>query len=146
VTAESALGGDPARADTRIVALDDPELQTAMARYAQRDRPGPVHIVFTMLLLAAHLVVFVVSLYAIALSAMWFDNCAYVACGDDQWINRAMEVMLVAGGSLLVLDVVATSWLLIKSRKALWVPMSGCLAQLALTVLAGVMVHLAGPL
>lgn len=128
------------------MALDDPELQAATTRYAQRNRPGAVAVVFTLLLLGVHLALLLVTIYAIALSAMWFDNCAYVACGDDQWINRAMEMMLIAGGLLLVVDAVVTIWFTITSRRALWMPSLGCLGQVALTIGAFHMVSLAGPL
>jgi hypothetical protein len=137
---ELPLGGVRSAPDTRAVATDDPELQAAMARYAERDRPGPFHVVFTVLLLGVHLILLLVALYVVAMSAMWTDNCAYVACGDDQWINRAMEMMLAVGGALLVIDAVA------KARKAMWVPLLGCAAQVGISVLAAYMISLAGPL
>lgn len=99
----------------------------------------------TLVLLVLHACLYGVSLLVVGLLVMVTDPCGYQKCGDPAWLNRAMTLQSWGGGVLLLVDVVAASYLLAKRRRAFVVPIVGCLAQVVLTVAAVAMEFQAGP-
>ncbi|BBY28173.1 hypothetical protein [Mycolicibacterium sediminis] len=76
---------------------------------------------------------------------MSIDNCAYVDCGDEAWIGRAMWT---AVGSIPVgvFFVGLAIYYLARRRVAFWAPLLGCVIQLTMLWGAYAMADLAGPI
>lgn len=77
---------------------------------------------------------------------MGTDPCAYVACGDEQWVVRAVHLAWFGGAFAVIVDVAVTVTLLSKRRVAFYVPIVGCLAQLGIGWLVLHMASWSGPL
>jgi hypothetical protein len=127
------------------VGTDDGEPQAAVAHFAQPARPGPAHIAITLVLLVLHFILTQVSLGVVGLSVMSTDSCAYVACGDQRWVNRAVALTIYGGGALLLGSVIIAVWRLVKGRKAIGVAVTGCVLQVFLAFIALMTMGLAGP-
>jgi len=102
-------------------------------------------VIGTIVLLSAHFVLFGATLFLVGLLVMNTDACAAQKCGDQAWLDRAMNLALWAGGALLFVDVLVTVIRLVRRRVAWIVPLIGCIAQLALAFGAAAMESLAGP-
>jgi hypothetical protein len=81
--------------------------------------------------------------FAIAMST---DACAYQDCGDQAWVNHALNLLLPVGGLLFLIDLGVSIVLLAKVRRAWFVPVTGCLTHVVFLLIALKMVSLAGPL
>ncbi|GAB4964209.1 hypothetical protein MAHJHV54_32850 [Mycobacterium avium subsp. hominissuis] len=81
----------------------------------------------------------------LGLLVMSTDPCGYQKCGDPAWIDRAMNLNIWAGAALLVIDIAVAVVLLVRRKRAFFVPIIGCLAQVALAVAAAAMELRAGP-
>jgi hypothetical protein len=73
------------------------------------------------------------------------DPCGYQKCGDPAWIDRAMNLGTWGGAALLLIDIVVAVALLVRQKRAFFVPIIGCLAQVALAIAAVAMELQAGP-
>jgi predicted RND superfamily exporter protein len=73
------------------------------------------------------------------------DPCGSRKCGDPAWIDRAMNLGTWGGAALLVVDIVVAVYLLVRRRRAFFVPLIGCIAQVALVLGAVAMELQAGP-
>ena len=98
-----------------------------------------------MALLVVHFLFFGGTITVLGLLVMSTDPCGYQKCGDPAWLDRAMNLALWSGGAFLLGDVVVTVIRLVRKRVAWFVPLMGCIAQLALAVGAAAMESLAGP-
>jgi hypothetical protein len=103
-------------------------------------------VVGALVLLAVHfLLAASLALYAPFL-AMGTDACAYQACGDEHWITWAIDTAWGASALALVVDATLVCVMLARHRRAWWVPVVGCLAQVGLWVAVFQMASLAGPI
>jgi hypothetical protein len=73
------------------------------------------------------------------------DNCAYVDCGDEKWITWAMALIVVANVVAAVFSAGGV-YLLARQRIAFWLPLLGCLAQVAIIAAAWWLAAKAGPI
>ncbi|MCV7278835.1 hypothetical protein H7J88_04135 [Mycolicibacterium flavescens] len=87
---------------------------------------------------------FVAFLSFIALP-MSTDNCAYVDCGDEDWIRYAMATVALTGPLGLVFLGVA-AYLLSTRKVAFWAPLTGGIAQVVAIAIAWIMAGWAGPI
>ncbi|WP_135453159.1 hypothetical protein [Mycobacterium sp. DL99] len=86
-----------------------------------------------------------VALTSFMVFPMSIDNCAYVECGDEKWINYAMWTALatmVPAGLFFCVGVIQ----LARNRIGFWWPLIGILAQGAILGAAWRMASLAGPI
>lgn len=97
------------------------------------------------MLLVVHGGLFAATYVLLGLLVMSTDPCGYQKCGDPAWIDRAMNLNIWAGAALLVLDIAVAVVLLVRRKRAFFVPIIGCLAQVALAVAAAAMELRAGP-
>ena len=81
----------------------------------------------------------------LGLLVMGTDSCGYQRCGDQAWIDRAMWLGLGAGAAIFITDLVVAVSRLARHRVAFFIPIIGCVAQLALAIGAAAMELLAGP-
>ena len=105
----------------------------------------PADIAATLVLLIVHGALFGATLVLLGLLVMVTDACGSVKCGDPAWIDRAMRLGMWGGASILIADFVVAVYLLIRRRVAIFVPIIGCVAQVALGIGAAVMEFQAGP-
>jgi len=127
------------------VPIDDPTAQDAATTTAEGRRASTADIVATLVLLVIHGGLYGATFVALGLLVMSTDPCSYQKCGDPAWIDRAMNLGTWGGAALLVADVVVAVYLLVRGRRAFFVPIIGCLAQVALAALAVAMELRAGP-
>lgn len=97
------------------------------------------------MLLVVHGGLFAATYVLLGLLVMSTDPCGYQKCGDPAWIDRAMNLNIWAGATLLVIDIAVAVVLLVRRKRAFFVPIIGCLAQVALAVAAAAMELRAGP-
>lgn len=116
---------------------------------SQLDEPRrsiPADVIVAIPLLVVHVgLALLMALVAPAL-AMGTDACAYQACGDEKWVVRAVYLTWAGGALAVIIDIAVTSLLLGKHRIAFWVPIVGCLLQLALGQAVLHMASLSGPI
>ncbi|UMB69564.1 hypothetical protein [Mycobacterium paraterrae] len=86
------------------------------------------------------------TLMVLGLLVMGTDACAYQACGDPAWLNRAIWVDSVGGGVLLVSTAALTLLRIVRNRTAWFIPVVGYLLQLALGLACWLMEMQAGPI
>ena len=125
---------------------DDPAMTDSPAapdRRARRRRATDITV--TVVLLLIHGVLFGATVAVLSLLVMDTDSCAYRACGDPAWIDRAMGLGLGVGAVVFVGDLITAIWRLARHRLTFFVPLIGCAAQLGLGVGAALMESLAGP-
>jgi hypothetical protein len=105
-----------------------------------------VDVVAAFVLVFGQLVLYCGSFMALGLMVMGTDSCAYEACGDQAWLNRAMHFAGWGGAGLLVVTVIITLLQIVRHRVAWFVPAIGCVAQLGLGFACAAMEMQAGPL
>jgi Family of unknown function (DUF6264) len=128
------------------VPTDDPaprEAQTAPPLGRQGSHPADI--AATILLLFAHVALFGATVVLLSLLVMGTDPCGYVKCGDPAWIDRAMNLAMWAGIGVFLVVLVVAVIRLARHRLAFWVPLLGCVAQVALAIAAAAMESMAGP-
>ncbi|MCA2232144.1 DUF6264 family protein [Mycobacterium intracellulare] len=125
--------------------MDDPTAQDAATTTTEGRRASTADIVATLVLLVIHGGLYGATFVVLGLLVMSTDPCSYQKCGDPAWIDRAMNLGTWGGAALLVADVVVAVYLLVRGRRAFFVPIIGCLAQVALAALAVAMELRAGP-
>jgi hypothetical protein len=126
------------------VPIDEPAAQ----HVAATDSPGrshPADIVATLILLVVHGCLFGATFALLGLLVMSTDPCGPVKCGDPAWIDRAMALGTWGGAALLLIDIVVAVYLLVRRQRAFFVPILGCVAQVALVIAAVSMELQAGP-
>lgn len=110
--------------------------------YQQR-RTGNILATVALLLVHAGLAAYLLFLnLGIAMST---DPCAYVECGDEQWIWVAMFLATWVNGAVLFIDIAVSIVFLTKRRIAAVVPVIGCIGHLALIGAAIAVASMAGP-
>jgi hypothetical protein len=110
----------------------------------QRGRPADI--AATLVLLIVHGLLLGATVVLLGLFVMGTDPCGHVRCGDDPaWADRAMMLGLWGGAAVLIADFAVAVYLLMRRRTACYVPIIGCVAQVALTIGAAAMESLAGP-
>jgi sterol desaturase/sphingolipid hydroxylase (fatty acid hydroxylase superfamily) len=121
----------------------------ALAKYNRR---GPssrgsraADIAVTIVLLMVHAFLLAATVALLGLLVMGTDSCGYQRCGDQAWIDRAMWLGLGAGAAIFITDLVVAVSRLARHRVAFFIPIIGCVAQLALAIGAAAMELLAGP-
>ncbi|ANR92403.1 MULTISPECIES: DUF6264 family protein [Mycobacterium avium complex (MAC)] len=122
--------------------IDDP---TTSPRTGDVATTNTADLVATLVLLVVHGGLFAATYVLLGLLVMSTDPCGYQKCGDPAWIDRAMNLNIWAGAALLVLDIAVAVVLLVRRKRAFFVPIIGCLAQVALAVAAAAMELRAGP-
>jgi hypothetical protein len=128
------------------VSTNDPATQHGSDPDASHSRGRQLaDVVASMALLVVHFLFFGGTITVLGLLVMSTDPCGYQKCGDPAWLDRAMNLALWSGGAFLLGDVVVTVIRLVRKRVAWFVPLIGCIAQLALAVGAAAMESLAGP-
>jgi hypothetical protein len=105
----------------------------------------PANVAATVILLLVHGFLLAATVVLLGLFVMGTDPCGSVKCGDPAWIDRAMMLGIWVGAAVLVADVAVAVFLLIRRRTAFFVPIIGCVAQVALAIGAAAMESLAGP-
>ncbi|HEY2501074.1 MAG TPA: hypothetical protein VGI68_06555, partial [Mycobacterium sp.] len=81
----------------------------------------------------------------LGLLVMGTDPCGSVKCGDPAWIDRAMRLGIWGGAAILIADFAVAVYLPVRRRVAYFVPILGCVAQVALGIGAAALESLAGP-
>jgi hypothetical protein len=99
----------------------------------------------TLVLLIVHGLLLGTTAVLLGLLVMVTDPCGSVKCGDPAWIDRAMKLGIWGGAAVLIADFAVAGYLLARRKVAFFVPIIGCVAQLALGIGAGAMEWLAGP-
>jgi hypothetical protein len=127
------------------VPIDDPTAQDAATTTTEGRRASTADIVATLVLLVIHGGLYGATFVVLGLLVMSTDPCSYQKCGDPAWIDRAMNVGTWGGAAVLVVDVVVAVYLLVRKRRAFFVPIIGCVAQVALAAAAAAMELRAGP-
>ncbi len=126
--------------------IDEPATQdVATTNPAVGQRSNTVDIVATLILLVIHGGLYGATFVVLGLLVMSTDPCGYQKCGDPAWIDRAMNLGIWGGAALLVIDIVIAVYLLVRQKRAFFVPIIGCLAQVALAIGAVAMELQAGP-
>ncbi|OBB88588.1 hypothetical protein A5760_24455 [Mycobacterium colombiense] len=108
-------------------------------------RGSTADIVATSVLLVIHGGLYAASFVLLGLLVMTTDPCGSRKCGDPAWIDRAMNLGTWGGAALLVVDIVVAVYFLVRQRRAFFVPLIGCVAQVALALGAVAMELQAGP-
>ena len=108
-------------------------------------RSRPADIAATLLVLLVHGFLLGATVVVLGLLVMGTDPCGSVKCGDPAWVDRAMMLGLWGGAAVLIADFAVAVYLLTRHRTAFYVPIIGCVAQVALTIGAAAMESLAGP-
>nr|WP_255309305.1 DUF6264 family protein [Mycobacterium malmoense] len=125
---------------------DDDEMQAAVAAYSGKsERNLAVDGTATVVLLAVHAFLIAVTIGLLGLFVMGTDPCGYQKCGDPAWIDRAMFLGIGGGAVVFVAALIVAIRRLARRRTAFFVPLLGCVAQVALAVGAAAMETLAGP-
>jgi Family of unknown function (DUF6264) len=128
------------------VSINDPAAPQATAPDADHSGGRQLaDVLATVALLVVHFLLFGATITLLGLLVMGTDSCGYQKCGDPAWLDRAINVGLWAGGAILFADVVVTVIRLVRKRVAWFVPLIGCIAQLALGFGAAAMESMAGP-
>ena len=128
--------------DNAPVSIDD---SGRTAPQPPQPRGQAPNIAATVVLLLVHGGLYAASLVLLGLLVMVTDPCGSVTCGDPAWADRAGWLGLWGGGAVLVADVVVAVFLLARRRMAFFVPIIGCVAQVALAIGAAAMEWQAGP-
>jgi hypothetical protein len=128
-----------------VTMSDDPTVQPAPQTVRIRGGHRVADHVATAMLLIAHLGLYCASFMMLGLMVMSTDACAYQKCGDEAWLWRAMHLAGWGGAALLAVDVTVTLWRLVRQRVAWFIPLLGCIAQLALALGCFGMEMKAGP-
>ena len=105
----------------------------------------PADVAATIVLLIVHGSLLGATAVLLGLFVMVTDPCGSVRCGDPAWIDRAMMLGVWSGVAVLVADLAVAVYLLARRRTAFFVPIIGCVAQVALAVGAAAMEWMAGP-
>ncbi len=128
------------------MATDDNETHSAVAAYSEKDeRNLAVDRTATMVLLAVQAFLVAATIGLLSLFVMGTDPCGYRKCGDPAWIDRAMLLGLGGGGIVFVTALILAVRRLSRRRTAFFVPLLGCVAQVAMATGAAAMETLAGP-
>lgn len=126
--------------------IDEPAASgAATAKTTESRRGGTADIVATSVLLVVHGGLYAASFAVLGLLVMTTDACGSRKCGDPAWIDRAMNLGTWGGAALLVVDIVVAVYFLVRQRRAFFVPLIGCIAQVALVLGAVAMEAQAGP-
>lgn len=129
-----------------MVPIDDPAAQGAATTHPPGGgRANPADLVATLVLLIIHGGLYAATFVVLGLLVMSTDPCGSRKCGDPAWIDRAMNLGTWGGAAILVVDVVVAASLLARRKRAFFVPIIGCLAQIALAIAAAAMELQAGP-
>jgi hypothetical protein len=129
-----------------VCVFNDPAVQRPLAQNSGRSSGRQLaDVLGTIVLLVAHFAFFTATFVMLGLMVMITDSCGYQKCGDPVWLDRAMNLSLWGGGVILFADVVIMVIRLVRQRVAWFVPLIGCIAQLALAFGAAAMESLAGP-
>ena len=118
-------------------------MPTADTPPGQRGRPADI--AATVVLLIVHGLLLGATVVLLGLFVMGTDPCGSVKCGDPAWVDRAMMLGLWGGAAVLIADFAVAVYLLMRRRTAFYVPIIGCVAQVALTIGAAAMESRAGP-
>lgn len=105
----------------------------------------PADVAATIVLLIVHGALLGATVVLLGLFVMVTDPCGSVRCGDPAWIDRAMMLGVWGGVAVLIADLAVAVYLLARRRPAFFVPIIGCVAQVALAVGAAAMEWMAGP-
>jgi hypothetical protein len=100
----------------------------------------------TAVLAIGHFGLYAASFMWLGLMVMGTDACAYQKCGDEAWLWRAIHLNGWGGAALLAVDFALTCWRLVLNRIAWFVPLLGCIAQLALALGCVALETRAGPI
>nr|WP_197694169.1 DUF6264 family protein [Mycobacterium sp. 852002-40037_SCH5390672] len=126
--------------------MDDPAAHgVATTNTSGTQRSNTADIVATLVLLVIHAGLYGATFVLLGLLVMSTDPCGYRKCGDPAWIDRAMNLGTWGGAALLLVDIVVAVYLLVRQKRAFFVPIIGCIAQVALAIAAVAMELQAGP-
>jgi hypothetical protein len=120
-------------------------LGTVTSHNRQGKSGRAVDVTMTIVLLVVHAFLFVVTMFVLGMLVMGTDPCGSQTCGDPGWVDRAIGLGFWGGIAIFVADLVVTVFRLARHRTAFFVPLIGCVAQLALGIGAAAMELLAGP-
>lgn len=126
--------------------IDEPAAPgAATTKTTASPRASTADILATSVLLVIHGGLYAASFVLLGLMVMTTDPCGSRQCGDPAWIDRAMNLGTWGGAALLVVDIVVAVYFLVRQRRAFFVPLIGCVAQVALALGAVAMELQAGP-
>lgn len=127
------------------MASNDPQDALAQNTTGRTRNSQHADVVATIVLLTVHFFFFGATVTLLGLLVMTTDPCADQKCGDPAWLDRAINLGLWGGGAILLADAVVSLIRLVRQRVAWFVPVIGCVAQLALAFGAAAMEMQAGP-
>lgn len=108
-------------------------------------RTHVLDVVVSILLVVVHTTMaLLIAFFSLGL-AMGLDACAYQACGDEQWVVRAIALAFGGGAVAVFVDVGLTGLLLAKHRIAFYVPIMFCALQFGIGWLTLQVASWAGP-
>jgi hypothetical protein len=81
-----------------VCVSNDPAVQHQSAQNSGRQLAD---VIGTIVLLAAHFLLFGATIVLLGRLVMMTDPCGYQKCGDPAWLDRAMNLNLWAGGAIL---------------------------------------------
>ncbi|KBZ64449.1 hypothetical protein ACRU13_07635 [Mycobacterium colombiense] len=126
--------------------IDEPAAAgVATTQTTTSPRASTADIAATAVLLVIHGGLYAASFVLLGLLVMTTDPCGSRRCGDPAWIDRAMNLGTWGGAALLVADIVVAVYFLVRRKRAFFVPLIGCIAQVALALAAVAMELQAGP-
>nr|WP_199778542.1 hypothetical protein [Mycobacterium colombiense] len=126
--------------------MDEPAAAgVATTQTTTSPRASTADIAATAVLLVIHGGLYAASFVLLGLLVMTTDPCGSRRCGDPAWIDRAMNLGTWGGAALLVADIVVAVYFLVRRKRAFFVPLIGCIAQVALALAAVAMELQAGP-
>jgi hypothetical protein len=125
---------------------EDALAEDALAHNTSGARNSRLASVVASILLTVHVLLFGATIMMVGLLVMITAPCSGPQrCRDPAWIDRALTLSLWAGGAMLFADLAVAVLRLARQRVAWFVPVIGCVAQLALALGAAAMGSLAGP-
>lgn len=127
--------------------VNDPTAQDPLAQNTSRARSRRLaDVIATIVLLTVHVLLFGATIMLQGLLVMNTDSCSGQTCGDPAWLDRGLVLSIWAGGAMLFADLAVAVLRLARQRVAWFVPLIGCVAQLALAFSTIAMGSLAGPI
>jgi Family of unknown function (DUF6264) len=119
--------------------------QAATSQNGGSQRSRTADVAATLVLLILHGCFLAATIVLLGLLVMITDSCGSRKCGDPAWIDRAMTLGTWGGAAILLADFVVAVYLLLRRKLAFYVPIVGCVAQVALAATAVAMELQAGP-
>jgi hypothetical protein len=110
----------------------------------QIPRQNVADVLGAVALLIFHGVLFTATFLALGYLSITRHPCYNGNCGGGRWVERGLLLGVWGGGAILLADATVTVFRLVRNRVAWPIPLSACIAQLVLGLIAASMQLLAG--